>query len=142
MEALRARRGDKDLSSPATVPEKSYLPLFEVRLHPTDRNFVLNKAPSPAVRKAWTTGREWGGQEDFGRLLLVENAEPTGCYGTLAADMKAAAMYREGREWWERHGGVLEEGREQNGEKEEEEEGELCCADTDESEEGSESEKS
>lgn len=81
-------------SSPTNNPNVSTLvPLIEIKLHHSDLQQLLERAPSPAARAAWLSGTPLPDLQER-RLLLSESR------------MSLTFLYDEGKEWWERHVGV------------------------------------
>lgn len=93
---------DSSNSSASLHPER--VPLIDLRLHRSDFDALLARAPSAAVREAWLTGDVVKGQ-DRPLLLTKSNIAASGKWweGTHTA---YGEMHAEGREWWMRRGGM------------------------------------
>ena len=95
IERLRAQ-GTSDGSS---------LPLYEIKLHPSDLEALLDKAPSPEARAAWLKGTAVD-RRDRCRLLLVKSAAAAKGEWKGVSCTSSEELYKEGREWWERCAGM------------------------------------
>lgn len=80
-------------------------PLYEISLHPSDLQLLLDSAPNPEVRAAWTSGQV-AYATDHCRLLLVESAAAAKGRWKGVSCTSSQELYKEGREWWERCAGL------------------------------------
>lgn len=69
-------------------------PFIAIRMIKSDLELVLSRAPSPAVREAWMTGRALPNQQR--RLQLSESRERW----LMKGDTNVQDAYLGGREWW------------------------------------------
>lgn len=83
----------------------SSLPLYEIKLHPSDLEALLDKAPSAEARAAWLTGTTVD-RRDRCRLLLVKSAAAAKGEWKGVSCTSSEELYKEGREWWERYAGM------------------------------------
>lgn len=98
-------RGEADHASPESSPEEGTAPLYEIRIHPTDLKSLLEKAPTPEIRAAWTNGQVVDAK-DHCRLLLVESAAAAKGAWRGVSCTSSEELFKEGTEWWERCAGI------------------------------------
>lgn len=94
---------EPDTRSATTPPSSRQESLFlDMRLHPEEVRFVMVRAPSAEVRKAWAEGRllpEWSHH----RVRVVELPEAIVEERKEREDPPVVpqGLYDEGQEWWE-----------------------------------------
>lgn len=102
---MNLNKDGTDTDTSSRLSSEAELPLIELRLHVDDINALLNEAPSPEVRAAWSSGSPVQGQAR--RLLLVESKVQSWGRWWQAANATCGRLYEDGRQWWEEKGGLV-----------------------------------